>query len=141
MKRNNFLRFSIPILSVFALVVGGCGTEKSREQEIVGEWSAHWETKFDESMPTLSEENLTMNGVINFKPDGKVDISAYGYEGCIFSDDTIKNTLNWKIDDSVFRFIDSGDDHGLPYTITKFSNKELELTLLEDISLTLQRNN
>ena len=108
---------------------------------IVGEWKAHWETKFDEDMPELTPENLTMNGVINFKPDGKVDIAAFGYQGCIFSDDTIKNTLNWKIDDSILRFIDSADDHGLPYTITKFTDKELKLTLLEDISLSLQRNN
>ncbi len=141
MKRNNFLWFSIPMLSVLILLIGGCGAEKTQEQEIIGEWSAHWETKFDENMPSITEANLKMNGVINFRPDGKVDIWAYGYQGCIFSDDTMRNTLNWKIDNSVLRFIDSGDDHGLPYTITKFGSNELELTLLEDISLTLQRNN
>ena len=72
--------------------------------------------------------------------NGKVEISAFGYDGCIFSDDTLKNILNWKLDDTVLRFIDQGDDHGLPYTINKFTDTEMQLTLLEDINLTLSRN-
>jgi len=141
MKNNYFLWFSLPMISFLALALGSCDAKKTKEQEIVGEWNAHWETKIDANMPELPEDNLKMNGIITFRPDGKVEISAYGYQGCIFSDDTLKNTLNWKLEDTLLRFIDSGDDHGLPYTITKFTSNELQLTLLEDISLTLQRKN
>ena len=141
MKKKHFLWLSLPMISILAIATAACDAKKTREQEIIGEWKAHWETSLEEGMPALSEDNLKMNGLIIFRPDGKVDISAFGYEGCIFSDDTLTNTLHWKLDDTVLRFIDSGGDQGLPYTIMKFTNEELQLTLLEDINLTLQREN
>jgi len=140
MKQVNFLKSYIRLASFLLVFMFGCNSEKNKQDEILGIWQAHWETKFDDNMPELSSEHLKMNGIINFMSDGKVEISAYGYDGCIFSDDTLNNTLNWKMDDSVLRFIDSGDEHGLPYTINKFSSNELKLTLLEDISLTLTKN-
>lgn len=121
-------------------MIGGCEVKNSKEQEIIGEWKASWETKADETIPTQYGENLKMDGRIKFMENGTVEIVAYGYEGCIFSDDTLTNTLNWKLDDKVLRFIDNGDDTGLPYSILKFSSQELQLSLLEDIHLTLQRN-
>jgi hypothetical protein len=140
MKQDTFFKITLPVLSMIYLSLTGCDSTPSKEQEIVGEWKAHWETKADESFSELKAENLQMEGIIKFNSNGKVEISAFGYEGCIFSDDTLRNTLNWKIDDSVIRFIDNGDEHGLPYTINKFTNKEMQLTLLEDINLTLRRN-
>ena len=140
MKKDNILRLTPAVLSIVMISFIGCDTNKSKEQEIIGEWNAHWETKADESFSELKAENLHMEGIIKFNSNGKVEISAFGYNGCIFSDDTLQNVLNWKIDDSVLRFIDNGDEHGLPYTITKFSDNELQLTLLEDINLTLSRN-
>jgi hypothetical protein len=140
MKQDNFLKLSLPLISVILFLINGCDSNKSKEHNIIGEWKAHWETAADESMPELNGENLKMTGLVKFMDNGKVEICAFGYDGCIFSDDTLKNTLNWKLDDTVLRFIDNGDDHGLPYTINKFTNKELHLTLLEDINLTLLRN-
>ena len=140
MKRDNFLRLFLSLISIVFFMINGCNSTKSREQQIIGEWNAHWETKADESMPELAEENLKMDGLIKFMENGKVEISAFGYAGCIFSDDTLKNTLNWKLEETSLRFIDDGDEHGLPYTINKFTNQELHLTLLEDINLTLRRN-
>lgn len=135
-----FLKQSIAILSVLIFTLNACGPEKSKEEIIVGEWNAHWETKPDESFPDMKDEHLKMDGIIKFANDGKVEISAYGFDGCIFSDDTLTNILNWKLDERVLRFIDNDDDHGLPYNIVKFNPKELQLTLLEDINLTLSRN-
>ncbi len=132
--------FKIAALTFVYLTLVACETEQKKDREIIGEWKAHWETKADESFSELSAENLSMNGIITFNPDGKVEISAFGYEGCIFSDDTLRNVLNWKIDDSVLRFIDHDDEHGLPYIINKFTANEMHLTLLEDINLTLRRN-
>jgi len=139
MKKDIFLRLLFPLLFIL-ISINGCDTKKSKEEVIIGEWKAHWQTKADENMPELNGENLNMNGLIKFMENGQVEISAFGYEGCIFSDDTLRNILNWKIDDAELRFIDAGDVHGLPYTIKKFSMDELHLTLLEDINLTLSRN-
>jgi len=140
MKQYNFIRIAISILPILLFILNSCGFKKSKEETIVGEWKAHWETLPDESLPGLNGDDLKMNGALNFKEDGKVEISAYGFQGCIFSDDTMKNILNWQMDDSVLRFIDEGDDHGLPYKISKFGQNEIVLTLLEDINLTLSRN-
>lgn len=140
MKHYYFLKLTLPLVSLLVLMIYGCEVKNSKEKEIIGEWHAYWETKADESISTENGANLKMDGRINFMQNGMVEIVAYGYEGCIFSDDTLTNTLNWKIDDEVLRFIDNGDDNGLPYAINKFSNQELQLTLLEDINLTLRRN-
>lgn len=140
MKRNTFFRKTLPILTTAVFTIAGCMNKQDKTETILGEWKAHWETKADESFSELKAENLQMEGIIKFNADGKVEISAFGYDGCIFSDDTLRNILNWKIDDSVIRFIDNGDEHGLPYTINKFTNSEMHLTLLDDINLTLSRN-
>ena len=140
MRQYNFLVRSSSFFIFTLLFLFHCSPKESKDELILGKWDAHWETKPDENLPNLIGDNLKMNGVINFMADGKVEISAYGFQGCIFSDDTLKNLLNWKIEDSVLRFIDVDDEHGLPYNITKFNNRELQLTLLEDINLTLSRN-
>ncbi len=140
MRRLNFLKGSIALQVTLLFIIHGCGPEKSKEEIILGQWNAFWETRADDNMSEISAEHLRMNGILNFMEDGKVEIAAYGFQGCIFSDDTLQNTLSWKLDDSVLRFIDQGDEHGLPYTIQKFTSNELRLTLLEDINLTLSRN-
>lgn len=140
MKRYDFFKQALPLIFILVFIIDGCEIKNSKETEIIGEWHAYWETRADDSIPTHNEENLKMDGRINFMSNGKVEIMAFGYEGCIFSEDTLTNTLNWKIDDDLLRFIDNGDDNGLPYTIHKFSDQELHLTLLEDINLTLRRN-
>ena len=140
MKQSNFFRLSISIISGLLFLMNSCGPEKSKEDLIVGDWNARWEAKPDESLPDLGGENLKMNGLVKFMEDGQVEICAYGFDGCIFSSDTLRNILSWKLDDTVLRFIDEGDEHGLPYSIKKFTNSELQLTLLEDINLTLSRN-
>lgn len=140
MKRINFLNVIIAVLPLSFFILEGCGSMQSKKELIVGEWTAHWETVPDESLPGIAGENLKMNGAINFRESGKVEISAYGFQGCIFSDDTMRNTLNWELADTVLRFIDEGDDFGLPYKISKFGKNEIHLVLLEDINLTLSRN-
>jgi hypothetical protein len=140
MKRDTFFRISFTVFSVVSILIVGCDNNRKKEDQILGEWEAHWETVAEEGYSELKAENLRMDGFIKFNADGKVEIAAFGYDGCIFSDDTLRNVLNWRIDDSVIRFIDDGDDHGLPYTINKFSRDEMQLTLLKDINLTLRRN-
>lgn len=140
MKQNIFFRLSTVITLFIILFSLGCSSNRPKEEIIIGKWKAHWETKADESLPGIDGESLKMNGEFQFMENGKVEISAFGFEGCIFSDDTLYNILNWKLDDTVLRFIDKDDDHGLPYAINEFTNNKLHLILLEDINLTLSRN-
>ena len=140
MKRRYLSDIRIIALSTLIFCIQSCQWGKSKEDTIVGEWKAHWETSVDESLMELDETSLKMDGTIRFMEDGKVEIAAFGFDGCIFSSDTMSNVLSWQLDDTVLRFIDKQDDHGLPYTINKFSRNELKLTLLEDINLTLSRN-
>ena len=138
MRRSNF--YSISLVTMIMVSMVACDSHTSKESQLIGEWRAHWETSAQGHLPKIHSNNLSMNGLVKFMDNGQVEVSAYGYKGCIFSDDTLKEMLHWKLDDSVLRFIDSGNENGLPYEIRKFSNTEMQLTLLEDINLTLLRN-
>jgi len=140
MNQYKILKSALSLLPICLLMMVGCTWNKDKDDAILGEWNAHWETLPDESLPGLNGKDLQMNGAMIFKESGEVEISAFGFEGCIFSDDTMTNTLNWHVADSVLRFIDDGDDHGLPYKISKFTKNEIHLVLLEDINLILSRN-
>ena len=140
MKKRNLIFYAIPIIVLTGISTTGCDQSREKEQSLIGDWSAHWETQMDSSFSGIEGKNLHMNGKINFHPNGTVEIAAYGYNGCIFSDDTLVNTLKWQISESELRFIDEGDSQGLPYVINNFTQDQLELTLLEDIHLTLLRN-
>ena len=140
MKQIKFLSLTISLMLILLITLGGCGLNQGKNESIVGKWEAHWETLPDESLPGLDGKDLQMNGVMIFNENGEEEISAFGFDGCIFSDDTMTNKLNYEVGDSVLRFIDAGDDHGLPYKIGKFSKNEIQLVLLEDINLTLSRN-
>ncbi len=120
--------------------MASCHSVNNEQQQLIGEWKAHWETGSNESLPNVTNKNLKMNGLMKFMDNGQVEVLAYGYEGCVFSNDTLKNMLSWKLDNSILRFIDGDDENGLPYDILKFSNTEMKLTLLEDINLTLRKN-
>lgn len=120
-------------------VLSSC-SKKSPQEMILGAWQAQWETNAKGVTSNIKPENLRMNGKVIFKDDGWVDISAFGYKGCIFSEDTITNSLRWELGDHELKLIDKGDDQGLAYQVVHFEEHELQLTLLEDIKLTLRRN-
>jgi len=115
-----------------------CSHETSREAIIVGKWKACWKTSGN-ALSNLSPEDLMMEGRMEFDNKRLVVIQAYGHEGCIFSSDTLTHQLNWKLDGNTLRFIDNKEDHGLPYTIQTIKEKTIELKLLEDIYLTLEK--
>ncbi len=133
-QKLHFFSFSVCIL----LLALNCSEKKSEDQVILGEWKAEWETN-GQDLPDMNPHNLHMNGKIHFYDDGTVEISAYGYHGCVFSSDTLRNKLHWKLDDNVLHFVDQGDEQGLPYNINKLTDNELKMTLMNDIYLTLKR--
>ena len=134
----NKLHFFSVSASILFLVMN-CSEKKSENKAILGEWNAEWETNGKDLPKTADERNLHMDGKIHFYDDGTVEISAFGYHGCIFSSDTLRNKLHWKLHDNTLRFVDNGDGQGLPYNISKLTDNEMKLTLMNDIYLTLKR--
>lgn len=124
-----------------------CGSSKKEEKNktaaipkeeiILGSWNAQWTKANPEEGFTGNQ--LKMDGKMVFNEDG-VKITVYGFDGCIFFADTVVSNLKWKIEDSVIRFIDLSDDQGLPYNIESITNQEVKLSLMEDIYITLKRN-
>lgn len=80
-----------------------------------------------------------MGGQMVFNEDGKVYIEALGYPGCIFSSDTIKNDLMWKVNNDSLHIFNQNDQFKLSYLINKASNNLIELQLLDDIFVTLKK--
>ncbi len=111
-----------------------------QQNKLVGSWKAHWETDFDNSQHSFNINNLTMDGTIRFYENGNVDISAFGYQGCIFTNDTLHSSLKWVINNDILHMNNGEDTYAIAYTITDFSADRLQLTLLDDIKLTLIRN-
>jgi hypothetical protein len=133
------LRIAAGLTALFMVFLFGCDAN-NQNRKIAGEWNAHWEMLADESVSGFDPKNLTMNGTMKFQKKGKVEIAAYGYEGCVFFADTTINTLSWEIGNDTISFIDGNNTPGLSYAIKQFNNEKVVLTMLEDITLTLSRD-
>ncbi|MGK7397027.1 MAG: hypothetical protein ACNS62_20795 [Candidatus Cyclobacteriaceae bacterium M3_2C_046] len=121
------------------MIYGSCeGPGKEKEDILIGNWEAEWNTPA-ESYPMADQNKLSMKGQIKFDPNGMVEIQAYGYEGCIFMSDTMKNELNWRINGDTLSLVGPGEDFGLPYTIREARQNIVKLVLMEDIALTLKK--
>lgn len=102
---------------------------------LTGKWDVNWTIKGSD----LSTTNNNMKGRMVFHKNGIVNIEANGYPGCIFSSDTIKNELMWKVNNDSLYLYNQTDQFKLSYFIQKASDKTIELKLLDDIFLTLKR--
>ena len=123
----------------FLLLNVSCENQGKREEAaLLGRWNALWETTMDD-LGNIDSKNLRMHGLVQFNKNGKVEIEAFGHDGCVFSSDTLKNQLQWKLEGQTLRFIDEGDDSGLPYQNKSISDNKMELVLMDDIFLTLNR--
>ncbi len=125
----------ISILVLLALV--GCTSEVEKDQTFLGKWDAQWRT-LPESFPGMEDMDFTMSGVIAFSPDS-VAITAYGYEGCIFSEDTLRHALGWRTANDSLHLLNEKDVYGMSYKVLSRSESKIELQLMEDIFLTLTK--
>jgi len=128
------------LLAVITFHFAGCQSEMKSFDNFTGAWNAHWAVEDTDELSDLDSSLLRMNGKLVFSPDGKVEISAFGFDGCIFSEDTAREVLDWKSDNLELTLIDEGNDHGISYTITSLTKNEIDLVLLNDIHLKLSRN-
>jgi len=111
----------------------------SKQNLLVGVWNAQWNTS-PEEYPVSSESlHYKMNGKLHFFENGKVNIVAYGYNGCIFMTDTMANEMRYELTGDTINLLGENDDFGLPYRIMEMEPGRIELLFLENIAVTLTR--
>ena len=124
-------------LLALSFLISCTSNEKS---ELEGKWNVQWVTN-PASYPDVDPStNFTMNGIITFENNGKMTIDAYGYEKCIFSNDTLSHSLNWKVKNDTLSTFNNKDLHGITYKITEQSANKVKLQMMEDIYLHLTRD-
>jgi len=130
------LQFVFLLSGVFLL---SCGTseEPSEVRSLDREWVAEWRT-LPESFPGVENVDFTMNGKISFSSDS-VTIMAYGYEGCIFSEDTLSHTLRWVMKGDSLQLINEDDIQGMTYIVKSMTDEKIDMVMMEDIFLTLSK--
>lgn len=132
MKKLNWL--------VLVIMFWGCsgGSSSEKAVEMDGDWAATWETDSASYAGISGITDYTMSGRFIFKGD-RLNIKAFGFEGCVFNRDTLDHELNWKITGDSLILINEEDVPGMIYQIKSQTDKEIKLQLMEDISLTLTR--
>lgn len=132
---------------IFSIILLSCNTNKEKQNEnttkspsetIIGQWKARWEISGEE-VQDFPEYRKKMEGKMNFRDDGEVTITSFGFDECLIKTDTSVDVMRWKIDDGTLRIIDKKDVNGIPYSIQNFERNKIQLSLMDDIHLTLTR--
>ncbi|MEM9324341.1 MAG: hypothetical protein AAGA85_01740 [Bacteroidota bacterium] len=121
----------------FGLLLLACSGDSEKDAAFLGNWEAQWRT-LPESFPGMEDMDFTMSGKVKFSSDS-VSITAYGYEGCIFSEDTLVHSLDWKVADDTLHLLNEADVYGMSYKVVSKSDQQIELQLMDDIFLTLTK--
>ena len=80
-----------------------------------------------------------MKGKIYFSSDEKVTITAFGFDGCVFSSDTATNELFFHLQDSLINMVNDENEVIFSYSINTLEKGNIELSLLNDIHLSLSK--
>ncbi|MTI30451.1 hypothetical protein [Xanthovirga aplysinae] len=137
-RGNNF--FALSAFLSLILQMFSCATTKNKEELIVGEWNAEWKTTPADSTDERNELQYNMNGKIVFQSNGLVEVVGYGFPGCVFSNDTLMNKLHWSLGPGTISMHNLKDQFDMKYNIRRLNHAELELSLMNDITLRLTRN-
>jgi hypothetical protein len=131
--RNYLLTFSL--IAVFA-----CSETKKDERPASwdGEWNATWITDSASFEGIQGITDFTMPGKFIFTGDS-VNIKAFGFEGCVFSKDTLDHVLIWKVSGDSLILINDEDTPGMVYSINELGSNKISLHLMEDIFLILEK--
>lgn len=131
---NKIFLFGLITLFIFSCTSG----EKDSVSEWEGEWNATWETDPASFGDIEGFTHFTMPGKITFEKE-RVNIQAYGFEGCAFGPDTLNHSLFWKISNDSLILTNDENTPGLVYQIKEASNEKIKLQLMEDIFVTLEK--
>lgn len=131
----------IPAGIIFLVFIfWSCQTDSEKS---IGEFEGDWEATWELSDPGLKEyytpDQLKMRGMISFKTDHKVFITAYGFDGCVFSSDTATNELHYNLVDSLINIVNEEEEVIFSYYIDEMSSDRIALSLLNDIHLNLEK--
>jgi hypothetical protein len=132
-----------PHLLMVVLFLLSCSSLSEKEEILIGNWEAKWVSgeNWSKQLPMERELYLEMNGKMVFEKNHELTITGYGYPGCIFSADTIENTLKWELDSNVINLYNQADSFIMAYQIQEINGDMLKFLFLEDIEITLTKTN
>ena len=122
-----------------ALFLISCGTGTEKKEGMLGPWSAKWET-LESSYPDVKNvSSFTMEGVWTFNEDSTVTVEAFGFEGCIFGEDTISHTQRWSMKNDTLNLLNEGNVPGMSYSVLSNQDNKIKLQLMSDIFIYLEK--
>jgi hypothetical protein len=132
--------FFIVISGVLILLFYQCTSEKdSTRSYFEGAWNAEWFLLDKDMQSMFSTSEITMYGQVVFDVNETVEITAYGFDGCVFASDTAQNALNYEFQDSLLNMINGEKEVVFAYKVKEKLPDKLTLLLMDDIQLTLHR--
>ena len=103
-----------------------------------GNWKAVWSISKKNLDSMQSLKTNTMLGHVSFEENGKVYLQGFGNSDCIFSSDTITYNTSWTIQNNIL-IVGHNQLNQFEYKINSLAKDEIQLTLLDDISLVLRK--
>ena len=120
------------------MVLNSCSTKTLESRNALeGYWKVIWET-LPESYPGMEGMNFKTDGSMNFTGDS-VTITINGFRNCIFNEDTLTNTTQWKISNDTLYLVNDDGEYGMSYIITSMRSSSIDLKLMDDIFLHLTK--
>jgi hypothetical protein len=134
------MRLIFIIISGVLLFFIQCTSERDTSQSYLhGTWDAEWYLVDEDMQQMFSATEITMYGHVVFDQDEKAEITAFGFEGCVFASDTAMNQLNYHFQDSILNLTNGEKDIIFTYKVKEKMPDKLTLELMNDIQLTLRR--
>jgi hypothetical protein len=131
--------FSI-ISGVLIFIFSQCTSEKESQRSYLdGTWEAEWLLVDEDMQQMFSPSEISMNGQVVFDENKMAEITAYGFEGCVFTADTAKNHLSYDFQDSLLNLLNNEKEVVFSYRVKEKLPDQLKLVLMDDILLTLRR--
>ena len=118
-----------------------CSVSSSAQfpETLVGKWKARWLFGDTASLSAKEDLRYDMDGLLHFKEDGKVKLSAYGCPNCIMGKDTIEHELLWEYRSDTLILQNTSDQVDLVYRLDRAVNDTLYFVLLDQIELRLTK--
>lgn len=124
------------VVFLFYILVG---CSPSKEEMLVGDWDAQWVTD-PASYPGVDPAtNFNMNGKFIISADGEITIEAHGYPNCIYGEDTLKHSQQWKLANDTLNLFNKPGQYGMTYKILEISEDKVKLQQLDDIFVYLTK--
>lgn len=104
----------------------------------IGTWTAKWKTPPESFQGMDVFTSFEMDGSFVFTKDS-VTVTAAGFPGCVFGVDTISHTQGWSLSNDTLNLISEQGLLGISYKVNGLSEEVIELQLLEDIFISLEK--